>query len=57
MASFIVEALPVFFVKLFLDVSGNVFFNGELFKGSRGEIDHILLHIALHVAIFDHGNL
>ena len=41
------------FVKLLLDVRGNVLLNVELFQGLGGAVDGVLLHVLGHVSILN----
>ena len=43
-----------FFVKLLLDVGGNVLLDVELFEGLGGAVDGVLLHVLGHVSVLDH---
>lgn len=54
------NAMPggvILFVKLLLDVSGNVFFNIVLIKSLQCRIDGIVLHLFAHVGILHDGLL
>lgn len=41
------------FVKLLLDLGGDVFLDGVFFEGCRCDVDALLLHLIRHVDVFD----
>ena len=45
----------VLLVKLLLNVGGNVLLDVELLQSHVGAIDGVLLHLLVHVCVFDHG--
>src|SRR5438105_3759748 len=45
----------ILLVELLLDVGGDILLNVELFQGNVGAVDRILLHLLVHVGVFDHG--
>lgn len=50
------DAVPggvVLFVKLLLDVRGNVLFDVVLFQGLRRTVHRVLLHLLAHVGVLD----
>ena len=52
------DAMPgwvVLFVKLLLDVGGDVLLDVVLLEGLGGAVDSVLLHLLGHVRILDHG--
>ena len=52
------DAMPgwvVLFVKLLLDVGGNVLLDVVFLEGLGGAVDSVLLHLLGHVRILDHG--
>lgn len=54
------DAMPgwvILFVELFLDESGNIFFDVVFIKSLNGCIDGIILHLLGHVRILDNGLL
>ena len=52
------DAMPgwvVLFVKLLLDVGGDILLDVVLLEGLGGAVDSVLLHLLGHVRILDHG--
>ena len=52
------DAMPcwvVLFVKLLFDVCSNVLFDVELFEGSSGAVNGVLLHVLGHVGVLDYS--
>lgn len=50
------DAVPggvVLLVKLFLDVSSDVFLDVELLQSNVGAVYRVLLHLLVHVSVFD----
>lgn len=45
----------VFLVELFLNVGGDVFFDVEFLQGDVGAVNCVLLHLFVHVGMFDDG--
>ena len=45
----------VLLVELFFNVGGDVLFDVEFFEGDVGAVDSVLLHLFVHVCMFNHG--
>lgn len=46
---------PKLFIKIALDVRGDVFLDVEFFESGRRDVDGCLLHLLGHVDVFDRG--